>query len=88
MLIQLSYVDGKDMGEFPPEKRYYDQLTNYIAEESDKYARSLKVDTGSDGSASSGPNAAGLVQEVDDEGLDKLREEGPVIVKFFAPWCT
>lgn len=84
--MQLSYVDGEDQGEFPAEKRYYDTLTKYITDEADKYAKSSRLDTGDDGGAST-PNADGQVKEVDDDGLEKLREEGPVLVKFFAPWC-
>lgn len=76
------------MGEFPPEKRYYDLLDTYIDEEADKYAKGLKVDLGDDESRNYVPNADGLVKEVGDEGLEQLREEGPVLVKFFVPWCA
>lgn len=75
------------MGEFPPEKRYYESLTTYINDEADKYAKTLKLETGDDGDASHVPNADGMVKEVDDDALEQLREEGPVLVKFFAPWC-
>lgn len=33
-------------------------------------------------------NGNGMVQAVDKKGLEALVEEGPVFVKFYAPWCV
>ncbi|KAI5119626.1 hypothetical protein M0805_007890 [Coniferiporia weirii] len=33
------------------------------------------------------PNENGMVRAVDEQGLDTLLKEGPVFVKFYAPWC-
>lgn len=34
------------------------------------------------------PNPEGKVVEVDEAGLDRVIADGPVLVDFFAPWCT
>lgn len=33
-------------------------------------------------------NSNGMVQAVDKKALEALVEEGPVFVKFYAPWCV
>lgn len=33
-------------------------------------------------------NSNGMVQAVDKKGLEALVEDGPVFVKFYAPWCV
>jgi hypothetical protein len=38
-------------------------------------------------SAPSGPNVSGQSANLDQNSFERLLEEGPAFIKFYAPWC-
>jgi thiol-disulfide isomerase/thioredoxin len=85
------YVDGKRIKEYNDD-RNYDFLSKWINDEAVAYARTIVLGSGEDTTTESEPyrhpNPEGKVVEVDAKELQKFKDEGPVFIKFYAPWCT
>ncbi|EIW69209.1 hypothetical protein TREMEDRAFT_44374 [Tremella mesenterica DSM 1558] len=70
--------------------RTYAALSKYIEDYAMEYARGYLLSKDSEQevvSAYGRPNVEGKVVEVDESSLERIKEEGPVLVDFFAPWC-
>jgi thiol-disulfide isomerase/thioredoxin len=94
------YQNGEEIDQYTGD-RSHDHLTEYIKDKSSVFARSfaqgvLKGSTGATsdasvsavgGGANKGTNVFGDSVEVKEEKLEQLIKEGPVFVKFYAPWC-
>ncbi len=50
-------------------------------------SQSEEAQDGGDVAGQRRPNPAGNVADVDEAGLEALKQSGPVLVDFFAPWC-
>lgn len=89
------YADGKFIKEFK-DARDFELLTKFINDNTEAYsqgrlgksAEDLEEEESRAINIKPPPNLEGKVVEVDEAGLAKLKEEGPVFVDFFAPWCT
>jgi thiol-disulfide isomerase/thioredoxin len=86
------YSDGVPLQPYKGDRSYAD-LSKYIEEQSTLYARGQPgtVQSSQDAEVvSSGfgrPNTEGKVLEVGERELTVLKENGPILVEFFAPWC-
>ncbi|KAL1410129.1 hypothetical protein Q8F55_004132 [Vanrija albida] len=89
------YIDGKMVTEFTS-SREFDDVQDFIEKHALNYARNT-VMGGSDDSDNDTPlkssefkrtNPSGEVQEVDEAGFNELKSQGPVLVEFYAPWCS
>ncbi|KAL7419881.1 hypothetical protein Q5752_005797 [Cryptotrichosporon argae] len=90
------YSDGQALPAYSG-GRSYDELSGYIDEQSTLYAQgaSLGAEPSEEAEERSPavvsedglPNPQGLVQEVDGHGLEAIKNAGPVLVEFYAPWC-
>jgi hypothetical protein len=84
------YEDGKELEKYSGD-RSYDTLASFIDTQSKRYIRSLGA-RGADSSGHSaepspaGVNMDGIAEEVDQAKLQQMKEDGPVFVKFYAPW--
>lgn len=72
--------------------RSHASLSKYIDEQAMLYARGqlLAKDSTEESVVSSGfglPNPDGKVLEVDEKELEVLKNNGDVLVEYFAPWC-
>lgn len=86
------YIDGQRISEYKLD-RNYDFVRKWIEEEANKYARTIVLGTDEEGDTTENatpvavPNTKGKVVEVSPQELRKVKEEGPVFVDFYAPWC-
>jgi hypothetical protein len=95
------YQNGVEIDQYTGD-RSYDHLSTYIQDKSTVFARSfaqgiLDVEDEEDKDEDRGlegkggtvgvPNKSGISLVADEEQLDKLITQGPVFVKFYAPWC-
>jgi thioredoxin-like negative regulator of GroEL len=72
-------------------ERTYEKLEEFIETHSSEYARTQlpMAPSEPDGSVSrTKPNPEGRVMEVDEKELDVFTRQGPVLVDFYAPWCS
>lgn len=76
------HQDGKRVGVYDGD-RSYDDLTRYINDHVRDYVENSRRDSHSIAEA---PNQSGEVQILDSSTFSGLISEGPVFVKFFAPW--
>ena len=72
--------------------RSQEHLEGYINRKIDQYkrARATIVAAGSEQevvSRKDAPHADGVVKVLDTDKLDDMAAEGPILVKFYAPWC-
>lgn len=78
------------MDEFK-EDRLYDFLSKWIDDQAVAYARTIVLGTEDEDTTNNAPyrrpNPDGKVVEVNEEQLKAYKEEGPVFVDFYAPWC-
>lgn len=77
------HQDGKRVGVYDGDRSYED-LTRYINDHVRDYVENSRRDSHSIAEA---PNQSGEVQILDSSTFSGLISEGPVFVKFFAPWC-
>lgn len=74
--------------------RNYDWVRQWIEEESNNYARSIVLGLGTDADDTADSthlirqNPKGKVMDVTPQELQKYKNEGPVFVDYYAPWCT
>lgn len=73
-------------------ERTYEKLEEFIETHSSEYARTqlpMAPSESEGGSATrTKPNPEGRVMEVDEKELDVFTRQGPVLVDFYAPWCS
>jgi thioredoxin-like negative regulator of GroEL len=73
-------------------ERTYEKLEEFIETHSSEYARTqlpMAPSESEGGSVSrTRPNPEGRVMEVDEKELDVFTRQGPVLVDFYAPWCS
>ncbi|WVW79859.1 protein disulfide-isomerase domain [Kwoniella bestiolae CBS 10118] len=84
----MVYVDGEAKPHYTGDRSYGD-LEKFINEKVAEYSQSHAV-AGSDdqeGSITARPNPDGQVVEIDEAQFEIYKEEGPVMVEFYAPWC-
>lgn len=83
------YVDGQFEEEYKDD-RGYPILSQWIDDKATKYAQEavLGLDANEEGRATKLPNPEGKVVEVNEDALDMYKADGPVLVDFFAPWCS
>jgi hypothetical protein len=85
------YENGKLLKTYSGD-RSYDHLSSFIDEHAQEYAaKQLEPRNPEDGAEAifkaSRPNPDGKVANVDEAGLKALRDQGGVLVEYFAPWC-
>jgi thioredoxin-like negative regulator of GroEL len=72
--------------------RSYEKLGEFIDTHSSEYAQAQLPMAPSEPDVVSTPrtipNQEGRVMEVDEKGLDAIMRQGPVLVDFYAPWCS
>lgn len=72
--------------------RSYEKLEEFIDTHSTEYARAQLPMAPSEPDGTIGirtrPNSEGRVVEVDEKELDGITRQGPVLVDFYAPWCS
>ena len=78
--ILTSFVDG-----YAEHSSAVDTVVSSEIEEKD--STSVASDNQRQVPPKKSPNSSGMVKSVDAEGLKSLMDEGPVFVKFYAPWC-
>ncbi|WVQ77445.1 protein disulfide-isomerase domain [Cryptococcus sp. DSM 104548] len=83
----ILYVDGKPSPHYAGDRSYED-LSKYIHEHSSNYAEQLLLQSSTEqGTLSGRANEEGLVKDVSPAELEMLKQEGPVLTEYFAPWC-
>lgn len=85
------YSDGQALPPYNGDRSYED-LTRWVDEQSTSYARGQLSahDQHEEEVVLSGfgrPNPEGKVLDVDEAGLDLMKGNGAVLVKYYAPWC-
>lgn len=90
----MLYADGQLVGPYQDD-RSFDSIADYIEDQAIPYARGGAISSSSTGpspevaqSVLGRPNPEGKVIEVDEIGLATMESSGPVLVDFFAPWCS
>lgn len=83
------YQNSQEIDQYTGD-RSHAHLTEYVQDKSRVFARSLAqnvlVESGRE-KATSGVNAEGISVNAGEEELDRMIKDGPVFVKFYAPWC-
>jgi hypothetical protein len=83
------YQNSQEIDQYTGD-RSHSHLTEYVQDKSRVFARSLAqnvlVESGRE-KAASGVNAEGISVNAGEEQLDGMIKDGPVFVKFYAPWC-
>jgi hypothetical protein len=83
------YQNSQEIDQYAGD-RSHAHLTEYVQDKSRVFARSLAqnvlVESGRE-KAASGVNAEGISVNAGEEELDRMIKDGPVFVKFYAPWC-
>ncbi|WVO14772.1 protein disulfide-isomerase domain [Cryptococcus depauperatus] len=83
----ILYTDGVPSPYYSGDRSYGD-LAKYIEEHSTAYAENLLGPINQqDLLNSSNPNPDGRVLEADEQALEKLKADGPVLAEYYAPWC-
>ena len=89
--VCFRYSNGQPLPAYAGDRSYPD-LSSFIENQSTLYARGQLVDSNEEKevvlSGFGRPNPEGKVLEVDEGSLDVLIGNGPVLVEFFAPWCS
>ncbi|KAG7562713.1 hypothetical protein FFLO_01873 [Filobasidium floriforme] len=83
------YQNSQEIDQYTGD-RSHGHLTEYVQDKSRIFARSLAqnvlVESGRE-KVTSGVNAEGISVNAGEEELDRMIKDGPVFVKFYAPWC-
>ncbi|OCF58204.1 protein disulfide-isomerase domain [Kwoniella mangroviensis CBS 10435] len=85
----MLYVDGEAKPHYTGDRSYGD-LEKFINERVTEYTQNHSVagkDEQQEGSNGGRPNPDGQVMEIDEKQFEEYKEQGPVMVEFYAPWC-
>lgn len=84
------YQNSKEVDSYTGD-RSHGHLTDYIQDKSRNFARSLSqsvlVNEAGQAKAASVVNGEGISVSVQEEELERMIKDGPVFVKYYAPWC-